>query len=137
MSVDIHHQPINSRLMWRSGGNTRLLRKGSCVRFPHSANICVLCVPEHVCLYWVWVFLCIICIHYQPNNVPTAGAQSFLMDYTRRTGHNPPRGPSAGWCNGCVSLTLYMVINSSMALRLVRFGVRSWKLSNVGKPLDA
>jgi hypothetical protein len=28
----------------------------------------------------------------------TAGAQAFLMDYTlRRTGHNPPRGPSAGW----------------------------------------
>jgi hypothetical protein len=28
--------------------------------FPHSANICV---HEHVCLYWVWVFLCIICIY--------------------------------------------------------------------------
>jgi hypothetical protein len=27
--------------MWRSGENTRLLRKRSRVRFPHSANICV------------------------------------------------------------------------------------------------
>jgi hypothetical protein len=26
---------------------------------PHSANICV---HKHVCLYWVWVFLCIVCI---------------------------------------------------------------------------
>jgi hypothetical protein len=42
--------------MWRSGGNTRLLRKRSSVRFPHSVSICV---HEHVCLYWVWVFLCI------------------------------------------------------------------------------
>jgi hypothetical protein len=32
--------------MWRSGGNTRLLRKRSQVRFPHSANICV---HEHIC----------------------------------------------------------------------------------------
>jgi hypothetical protein len=31
--------------MWRSGGNTRLLRKRSRVRFPHSENICV---HEHV-----------------------------------------------------------------------------------------
>jgi hypothetical protein len=45
--------------MWRSGGNTRLLRKRLRVRFPHSANICV---HAHVCTYWVWVFLCI--IHY-------------------------------------------------------------------------
>jgi hypothetical protein len=43
------------RPMWRSGGNTRLLRKRSRVRFPHSANNCV---HEHVCLYWVWVFYC-------------------------------------------------------------------------------
>jgi hypothetical protein len=34
------------RPMWRSGGNTRLLRKRSRVRFPHSANICV---HGHVC----------------------------------------------------------------------------------------
>jgi hypothetical protein len=47
------------RLMWRSGGNTRLLRKRLRVRFPHSENICV---HEHVCLYWVWVFLCVICM---------------------------------------------------------------------------
>jgi hypothetical protein len=45
--------------MWRSGGNTRLLRKRSRVRFPHSA---IICVHKHVCLYWVWVFLCIICM---------------------------------------------------------------------------
>jgi hypothetical protein len=36
--------------------------------------------------------------HHQPINVPTAGAQAFLMDYpTRRKGHNPPRGPNADW----------------------------------------
>jgi hypothetical protein len=29
--------------------------------------------------------------------MPTAGAQAFLMDYTRKTGYNSPRGPSAGW----------------------------------------
>jgi hypothetical protein len=50
------------RPIWRSGRNTRLLRKRSRVRFPHSANICV---HEHVCLYWVWVFLCIICMYLQ------------------------------------------------------------------------
>jgi hypothetical protein len=31
----------NWRPIWRSGGNTRLLRKRSRVRFPHCANICV------------------------------------------------------------------------------------------------
>jgi hypothetical protein len=31
--------------MWCGGGNTRILRKRSRVRFPHSANICV---HEHV-----------------------------------------------------------------------------------------
>jgi hypothetical protein len=46
--------------------------------------------------------------HHQPINVPTAGAQAFLCNSnnitwiddgipTRRTGHNPPRGPSADW----------------------------------------
>jgi hypothetical protein len=30
------------------------------VRFPHSADICV---HELVCLYWVWVFLCIVCMY--------------------------------------------------------------------------
>jgi hypothetical protein len=48
--------------MWRSGENTRLLRQRLRIRFPHSANICV---HEHVCLYWVWVFLCIICKYLQ------------------------------------------------------------------------
>jgi hypothetical protein len=38
---------------WRSGRNTRLLRKRSRVPSLHSTNICV---HEHVCLYWVWVF---------------------------------------------------------------------------------
>jgi hypothetical protein len=53
---------IGWRPIWRhSGGNTRLLRKRSRVRF-HSANICV---HEHVCLYWVWVFLCIKCMYLQ------------------------------------------------------------------------
>jgi hypothetical protein len=50
------------RLIWRRGENTRLLRKKSRVRFPHCANICV---HEHVYLYWVWVFLCIICMYLQ------------------------------------------------------------------------
>jgi hypothetical protein len=50
------------RPIWRSGGNTRLLRKRSRVWFPHSANICV---HEHVCFYWVWVFLCIVCMYLQ------------------------------------------------------------------------
>jgi hypothetical protein len=35
--------------------------------------------------------------HHQHIKVPTAGAQAFLMDYTRRTGHNTPHWPSAGW----------------------------------------
>jgi hypothetical protein len=37
--------------------------------------------------------------YHQPINIPTAGAQAFLMNYglhIRRTGHNPPRVPSAG-----------------------------------------
>jgi hypothetical protein len=34
--------------------------------------------------------------HHQPVNVPTAGAQAFIIDYTRRTGHNPLHGPSVG-----------------------------------------
>jgi hypothetical protein len=37
-----------------------------------------------------------IIINHQPINAPTAGAQAFLIDYTQE-GHNPPRGPSAGW----------------------------------------
>jgi hypothetical protein len=52
--------------MWRRGGYTRLLRKRSRVRLPHSANICV---HENVCLYWVWVFLCIICMYLQKKCV--------------------------------------------------------------------
>jgi hypothetical protein len=48
----------------RSGGNTPLLRKRSRVRFPHSANICV---HEHDCLYWVCVFLCMICMYLTKN----------------------------------------------------------------------
>jgi hypothetical protein len=43
------------------------------------------------------VCVCVCVDHHQPINVSTAGAQAFLMDYTRRTGHNPPCGPSAGW----------------------------------------
>jgi hypothetical protein len=38
--------------------------------------------------------------YHQPINVSTARAQAFLMDpyySVRRTGHNPPRGPSTGW----------------------------------------
>jgi hypothetical protein len=53
-----------SRLIWRSGRNTCLLRKRSRVRFQQSANICV---HHHVCLYWAWVFLCIICIFFFPH----------------------------------------------------------------------
>jgi hypothetical protein len=30
--------------------------------------------------------------HHQPINAPTAGAQAFLMDYMRRTGHNHHAG---------------------------------------------
>jgi hypothetical protein len=52
--------------MWGGGGNTRLLRKRSLVRFPHCANICV---HENVCLYWVWGFLCIICMYLQKKSV--------------------------------------------------------------------
>jgi hypothetical protein len=33
---------------------------------------------------------------HQPIAVPTAGAQAFIINI-RRTGHNPPRGPSADW----------------------------------------
>ncbi|RVE40955.1 hypothetical protein evm_014395 [Chilo suppressalis] len=33
--------------------------------------------------------------HHQPINVPTAGAQAFLMDGIGILGHVPPRGPSA------------------------------------------
>jgi hypothetical protein len=36
------------------------------VRFTHSADICVY---EHVCSYWVWVFLCIICVYLQKKIV--------------------------------------------------------------------
>jgi hypothetical protein len=36
--------------------------------------------------------------HHQPINIPTAGAQDFLIDlHIRRMGHNPPREPSAKW----------------------------------------
>jgi hypothetical protein len=48
------------RPMWRSGGNTRLLLQRLRVRFPHS-------VHGHVCLYWVWWFLCIICMYVFPK----------------------------------------------------------------------
>jgi hypothetical protein len=34
--TELYRRPI-----WLSGGNTRLLHKGSRVRFPHSATICV------------------------------------------------------------------------------------------------
>jgi hypothetical protein len=51
---------------WRSGLIARLLRKRLRVRFPHSANICV---HEHVCLYWVWMFLCIIWMNLQKKSI--------------------------------------------------------------------
>jgi hypothetical protein len=38
--------------------------------------------------------------HQQPINAPTAGTQAFLFPngiHIRRTVHNPPHGPSAGW----------------------------------------
>ncbi|RVE41191.1 hypothetical protein evm_014158 [Chilo suppressalis] len=35
--------------------------------------------------------------HHQPINVPTAWAQAFPMDGIGRSGHDPPRGPSADW----------------------------------------
>jgi hypothetical protein len=46
---------------WRNGLNTRLLRKRSRVRLPHSTNICV---HEYVCLYCVWTFS-ILCMYLQ------------------------------------------------------------------------
>jgi hypothetical protein len=61
-TIDYFYTSYERQPIWRSGGNTRLLRKTSRVRFPHSANICV---HEHVYLYWVWVFLCIICMYLQ------------------------------------------------------------------------
>jgi hypothetical protein len=46
--------------------------------------------------------------HHHPINVPTAGAQAFLMDYTygeraitHHAGHNPPRGPRIVSANDC------------------------------------
>ncbi|RVE45953.1 hypothetical protein evm_009426 [Chilo suppressalis] len=36
-------------------------------------------------------------IYQPPFNVPTAGAQAFLMDGIRRLGYVPTRGPSADW----------------------------------------
>jgi hypothetical protein len=46
-------------------GNTHRTKQITCtIRFPHCANICV---HEHVCLYWVWVLLCIICMYLQKN----------------------------------------------------------------------
>jgi hypothetical protein len=37
--------------------------------------------------------------HHQLINVPTAGAQAIPYGlHITRTCHNPPRGPSAGWC---------------------------------------
>jgi hypothetical protein len=34
--------------------------------------------------------------HHPPINVPTAGGVPHGL-HIRRTGHNPPRGPSVGW----------------------------------------
>jgi hypothetical protein len=50
----------------RSGQNTRIVRKRSLIRLPHSAHICV---NEHICLYWAWVFQCIICMFLQKKEV--------------------------------------------------------------------
>jgi hypothetical protein len=43
-------------------------------------------------------FILALCLHYyhQPINVPAAGEQAFRL-HIRRTGHNPPREPSADW----------------------------------------
>jgi hypothetical protein len=35
--------------------------------------------------------------HHRHINGPTAGAQALHGLHIRRTGHNPPRGPNAGW----------------------------------------
>jgi hypothetical protein len=35
--------------------------------------------------------------HYQPINVPTAGTQAFLMDYTLTERDMTHHAPSAGW----------------------------------------
>jgi hypothetical protein len=32
-----------------------------------SRTVQTFCVHENVCLYWVWVFLCIICMYLQKN----------------------------------------------------------------------
>jgi hypothetical protein len=46
--------------------NTRFLRKRSGVRISHSVNFCV---HEHVCLYWVWVFLCYMYVFTKKNYI--------------------------------------------------------------------
>jgi hypothetical protein len=57
--------------------------------------------------------------HHQPNNVPTAGAQAFLVDYPQGerviTRHNPLRGPSVG----CWVLT---TANTALASAIARRG---------------
>jgi hypothetical protein len=51
----------------------------------------------------------------------------------RRTGHNLPRGCSAGWW---VLTSAGGGLRSSMVPQSVRFGVRSRKLSNAGQSLE-
>ncbi|RVE44157.1 hypothetical protein evm_011204 [Chilo suppressalis] len=54
--------------------------------------------------------------HHQPINVPTAGAQDFLMDGIGRLGHNPPRGPSADWFVGRYEFVNPMVVIKDIEL---------------------
>jgi hypothetical protein len=48
--------------------------------FPHSANICV---HEHVCSYWVWVFLCIICMYLQKIKIKLCKFIRYLESITQ------------------------------------------------------
>jgi hypothetical protein len=51
-------------------------------------------------LSWVYALHKFTCVptHHRPINVLTAGEEGLPYGlYTRRTGHNPPRGPRAGW----------------------------------------
>jgi hypothetical protein len=59
------HILFNATTDWRNGLNSRLLRKRSRIRFPHSTNICV---HKHVCMYLQKksIYVCIF-IRYQES----------------------------------------------------------------------
>jgi hypothetical protein len=60
-------------------------------------DVCCACRTKEFTLFYGIMWRYINHYHHQPN-VPTAGAQTFLMYLpTKRTAHNPPRGPSADW----------------------------------------